>query len=1075
MKKKIAAAVVAVLIVLLAFPVSAWFGNQIAVQNSPAISGSTGAAFFAGGDGSVDNPYQISDAVHLYNMAWLQYIGYFNLRDGYNNGRAQSYFILTADITIPEGFTALPPIGTTQYPFHGNFDGNNKVITGLTTANLHINDLENNGGLITEAPDTAQFLDSGLLKTYVDASTEAGQVMGFFGVIGDYNDSVQAIDNVTVTSGGETHDYSVNTTGAPEVGEDDGMEVSHEDNVYILYTQEITAKNFALANYTVQTDSAATTVGLAAGYVNAKLESIGVASGTVNVKNATGAADTNLTANVSDYTLVGYCTEAFQVENDHEVTVYEPGNDFTLQEIPGGGELGEAGAGMGGSMDMVLLNKRLTYMYTENLRRLLGASNLELYDLAMPNTSTTFNFYQYNYRMDFSSTSYLDGYLGSGTYLPLNINESVMFPTGYTQRDYTPSGSYTFHYNDKYAELTKETLSSVEINNTTYYTNTGYIVGGGSGTGTWVRARVYPIANGNNAGIFRSLGTEKTANASITRAGMQLLTLTRDGTPCVLIDEYNKNASTDVANLTKSSAEALQLTKYEDSIQDEEVVKGVVSKFVDSYTTSQTTMLHGVQFWPGVAKGIVVDEDGNFTDTTVKTMVEDVNIGNTLYTEYQMINGAINFNLQQTGVLTTIAGTYAAAYNEDAETDDKHSLFAIFKVERTQNATGQWIIDNDASFWIESVWVNNGNDNKRGTTDDLIEYNLVDLADTLDANGNVVGTYSGDYTTTYNGVLYECVYNVHEMNSLPIQAAAYYFEIPLTAGDYALGARQGDVQGAFHLYLDIGANAGAGEGEGTTGKLATTTTTEYMDITINVKNYSDGVEILQTAERDTDGSLVFPEHKDFARVLIPGFKTSITLTRTADGIQVALGDSAHSQYVLADPIVGTSKVEIQIRRSTIDIYGDPNEDGEQSVTATYRFTRVSVEGSTDPPEIVVERRLQNETNFTVMTSGYTNATDYTTTSVTGVPAATVTWADIKADSRGTVVVFGCNTTATDAGEYSWSYTETNGTKTYAFKMASDITYVDVTTAPAAGYTVTFNGVDAGEADADGNLSLPSAP
>ena len=104
--------------------------------------GSAKASYFGGGDGSSEEKaYVISSSTHFYNLAWLQYLGYFNAAGGANNGRLQSYFKLTKNIDMSElqrngTVSALPPIGTEQYPFIGNFNGNGCKIDNVFVSNL---------------------------------------------------------------------------------------------------------------------------------------------------------------------------------------------------------------------------------------------------------------------------------------------------------------------------------------------------------------------------------------------------------------------------------------------------------------------------------------------------------------------------------------------------------------------------------------------------------------------------------------------------------------------------------------------------------------------------------------------------------------------------------------------------------------------------------------------------------------------------------------------------------------------------------------------------------------------------
>ena len=114
---------------------AAWFQGM----NKAALSsgeGYTASAYFAGGDGSSTNPYIINQPIHLYNLAWLQYLGYFNqTKDGAYD---QTYFVLGSDVDMTSDSInnwTLPPIGTTDNPFIGNFDGKGYTISNLVVDN----------------------------------------------------------------------------------------------------------------------------------------------------------------------------------------------------------------------------------------------------------------------------------------------------------------------------------------------------------------------------------------------------------------------------------------------------------------------------------------------------------------------------------------------------------------------------------------------------------------------------------------------------------------------------------------------------------------------------------------------------------------------------------------------------------------------------------------------------------------------------------------------------------------------------------------------------------------------------
>ncbi len=116
-----------------ALPACAWFYMNCDFNadspNPNTLSGSSLAAYFAGGDGTEGSPYMITSPVHLYNLAWLQNLGEFETK---------TYFELGDDIDMAGFLTgddrttgAIPPIGSKAAPFIGEFNGNGKVIKNL--------------------------------------------------------------------------------------------------------------------------------------------------------------------------------------------------------------------------------------------------------------------------------------------------------------------------------------------------------------------------------------------------------------------------------------------------------------------------------------------------------------------------------------------------------------------------------------------------------------------------------------------------------------------------------------------------------------------------------------------------------------------------------------------------------------------------------------------------------------------------------------------------------------------------------------------------------------------------------
>ena len=149
MKKTISAVLFLCIVITLLLQSAglAWMSDN--GMSSPVhITSNVHKQYFEGGTGEVDDPYQIASPIQLYYFAWLQYLGYFNIdedeigEDGY--GELDTfYFVLNNDIDMHEVNSdgelieyILPPIGTTDNPFIGNFDGCGYTVKNATVENL---------------------------------------------------------------------------------------------------------------------------------------------------------------------------------------------------------------------------------------------------------------------------------------------------------------------------------------------------------------------------------------------------------------------------------------------------------------------------------------------------------------------------------------------------------------------------------------------------------------------------------------------------------------------------------------------------------------------------------------------------------------------------------------------------------------------------------------------------------------------------------------------------------------------------------------------------------------------------
>jgi len=227
----------------------AWFTGRDVLEQRSDITGTTEGKYFAYGTGTKDDPYGISNQRHLYNLAWLQYMGEFN-KDGDDTDPKLDtvYFELANDVDM-SGYTALPPIGTSTYPFIGHFDGKGHSVKNLTVSN-GLSDYKS--------------------KPYTVASVgDEVNIVGFFGVVGQYN-NVPADGN-----------YETSTNQIVDVG---------------------------LDGLTVKSTSSKTLVGLACGYDNGTLSGVKINNSAIVAKEGASAIP-SITSNISDYSLVGYATD----------------------------------------------------------------------------------------------------------------------------------------------------------------------------------------------------------------------------------------------------------------------------------------------------------------------------------------------------------------------------------------------------------------------------------------------------------------------------------------------------------------------------------------------------------------------------------------------------------------------------------------------------------------------------------------------------------------------------------------------------------------------------------------------
>ncbi|MCQ2087301.1 MAG: hypothetical protein MJZ37_04415 [Bacilli bacterium] len=278
----------------------AWFKDtsKVDIGMNSTIHGQ----YFQSGDGSSEHPFEIARKNQLYYLSWLQQMGFFNHEEG--GKMKQYYFSLSADLDMT-GYT-LPPIGTQEYPFIGNFNGNGHTISNLTVYNTNFTD------------------------TPVDV-VNGVEIVGFFGVVG-------TLDAPSNPSGAyEESDYKVYAQT------DSGL----SSVKYTYDNSVVSVRNFRLKNCNVQTQTQNTLIGIAAGYVNGDMNAVTIVDSNISVKE--GAQALSYTSNISDYSVVGYCRDQYISEK-----VLDPIEREGI-EVPAGTEdvlIEDAGNAWGGSLDM---------------------------------------------------------------------------------------------------------------------------------------------------------------------------------------------------------------------------------------------------------------------------------------------------------------------------------------------------------------------------------------------------------------------------------------------------------------------------------------------------------------------------------------------------------------------------------------------------------------------------------------------------------------------------------------------------------------------------------------------------
>ncbi len=303
---------------------TAWFVRRTTVGDQDDLIGESQGAYFARGEGTYEKPFIINKPIHLYNLAWLQYIGYFN------DSNAPYYFALDPEdgltqTTLDMDGWVLPPIGTSLYPFIGNFEGNGETIANLTVDN------EVSSGHIERKPtfiNNNSVDSSNVLKVYKKAEgvnpatylNNTVDVVGFFGFLGNYS-------------------------GMASVSAD--------------YAAANSVNNVALDELLVTSSSGHALGGLGVGYMNAPVSGMGISDSTITFANGAQPVS-SITSNLSDFSTVGFASSSFR----NSVSSYRTNAVVPSKSTSSGtGNEGGHERDWGGSVDFKEIFNRLDNLY----------------------------------------------------------------------------------------------------------------------------------------------------------------------------------------------------------------------------------------------------------------------------------------------------------------------------------------------------------------------------------------------------------------------------------------------------------------------------------------------------------------------------------------------------------------------------------------------------------------------------------------------------------------------------------------------------------------------------------------
>lgn len=320
----------------------------------PIAQGMAGTAYFAYGDGSSDKKPYGINTPR--HLYNLAWLCYL-----YPGQYADKYYEIDPSLKGElkmDGWT-LPPIGKDDSPFTGFFNGNGKTIKNLTVSN-----------------DTSSM-------------------------------SIKP-NNIPSNEFDENDEKKEKLVNAKSIGFFGNISGNGTKQVYDFY----------LDNAKIETKTSSTCAGIVAGYVDGKIENVGVINSGLDLGASSHGALTSYTNNVSDYTVVGYAEDEYTTSAAGRHTIiYNPYTNYSYFNFRGMG----SGDSWGGSVDFTKMWNRIQDVVPMNTSYQISTftdSEIEYKNISKQSVTTTLNVSNSPY-LTTSSKTRIKNELGgaNGTYL----------------------------------------------------------------------------------------------------------------------------------------------------------------------------------------------------------------------------------------------------------------------------------------------------------------------------------------------------------------------------------------------------------------------------------------------------------------------------------------------------------------------------------------------------------------------------------------------------------------------------------------------------------------------------------